>query len=217
MIETQYPSAYTEPEWGVFMSIAVLVTTHDASAFVGESLESISRQERRPDEVIVIDDKSKDCTLDIVRTWAKLQPFEVQILENQFSHEGYPTPGPAGSRTTGMHRTNADLIAVLDDDDLMLPSHLRVTEQALMQYPGMELCFGDATEFDGDGSHHSLFSGKKIEGLAFRVAEHGLRILTEPMLEPQLTQRAAFLQIRALGRAFELRLRGDVDHSKYPG
>ena len=168
------------------MSIAVLVTTHDASSFVRESLESISRQERTPDEVIVIDDKSTDGTLDIVQTWAKSQPFAVQILENQLSHEGYPTPGPAGSRTTGLRRTNADLIAVLDHDDLMLPMHLRLTEQAMLRYPDMELCFGDATEFDGDGSHQNFFSGKNIEGVAYQVAEDGLRILTEPMLKSLL-------------------------------
>ena len=149
------------------MSIAVLVTTHNSSAVILETLQSLSTQDRKPDEVLIIDDKSTDHTLDLVEKWAMSQPFAVQIMDNQFSHDGYPCGGPAGSRTTGLLRTQADLIGVLDHDDLMLPSHLRLTEQALLRNPDMELCFGDTTVFFDDVSlpEKSFFQGKSIEGL----------------------------------------------------
>jgi len=168
------------------MSIAVLITTHNASRYISEALDSISRQQRKPDEVFVIDDESTDDTNDIVAEWASRQTFEVQMLANEFSHKDFPCPGPAGSRNTGLSRTEADFIAVLDHDDLMLPEHLQLTEQALLRHPEMELCFGDATEFvdaSPGREERSLFAGKPIENVKFTETRDGLRILAEPMLE----------------------------------
>jgi glycosyltransferase involved in cell wall biosynthesis len=168
------------------LSIAILLATHNASRFIGETLHSISLQERQPDEVIVIDDASVDSTVDIVARWAKVQKFAVRIEQNRLPHKGISSPGPAGSRTTGLLLSQCDLIATLDDDDLMLPCHLRLTEQALRVHPELELCFGDASVFYESSScgreEPSFLAGKPIEGLRYREQENGLRILLEPML-----------------------------------
>ena len=166
-------------------SIAILLVTHNARRLVGETLSSITQQERPPDEVIVVDDESVDDTLEIVSAWAKSQAFDVRIVPNQLPHRGSFTPGPAGSRTTGLMLSQCDLIATLDDDDLMMPWHLRLTEQAMLRHPEMELCFGDATVFSDSGlqsEEPSFFAGKRVEGLRYREDPNGLRILTEPML-----------------------------------
>lgn len=167
------------------MSIAILLATHNASRFIGETLDSISLQERRPDEVIVIDDASIDSTVDIVARWAKVQRFAVRIVQNGLSHKGISSPGPAGSRTTGLLLTQCDLIATLDHDDLMLPCHLRLCEKAMILHPELELCFGDAAVFEESSNcgrqEPSFLAGKRVERLRYREQENGLRILTEPM------------------------------------
>ena len=173
------------------MSIAVLIATHNASSFIGETIDSLSRQQRQPDEVIIVDDSSTDNTVDIVGTWARSQPFDVKIIQNELKQEAGATPGPAGCRTTGLRKVSADLVAILDHDDLFLPSHLRLTEQALLRNPDMELCFGDATEFQDGGAtipalNKNMLCGKNIELLPYRSADDGLRILTQPMFESLL-------------------------------
>ena len=167
------------------MSIAVVVTTCNSSGIVQDALDSISMQERLPDQVIVVDDGSSDDTRKIFDSWAAKQPFEARFLANEFSHAGFPTPGPAGSRTTGIRHASTDFIAILDHDDMMLPSHLRRCEEALLRHPGMELVFGDAEEFF-EASHASVlpsfFAGKLIEKIAYRETDDGLRILTEGLM-----------------------------------
>ena len=169
------------------MSISVLIATHNSAELVSAGLESVTAQRRRPDEVVVVDDDSQDNTLEVVERWAAEQPFPVRILANQVPHDPNASRGPAGGRMTGLMGSSSDLIALLDHDDSMLPDHLRLTEQALLQHPELELVFGDATEFTTDSADRSLFAGKAIESVAYRQGANGLRILAEPMLPSVIT------------------------------
>ncbi len=167
------------------MSVAVIVTTFNSAAVLEDALGSISKQERQPDTAIVVDDGSRDGTRQIFDRWASNQPFDCRFLRNELSHAGFPTPGPAGSRTTGIQHANTDLIAILDHDDTMLPCHLRRCEEALQRNPDLELVFGDAMEFaDGSGApfNASFFAGKLIEAIAYTESADGLRILTEGLM-----------------------------------
>lgn len=165
------------------MSIAVLIATYNSSRFLAETLASLSGQQRKPEEVVVVDDGSTDDTLAIARDWGKAQPFQVTLLQNRYPRDSESSPGPAGCRTTGLEQASADLIALLDHDDLMLPTHLQKTEQALRCHPELELVFGDALEFRSDSqTEQSFLEGKSIERLRFRAGKDGLRILDEPIL-----------------------------------
>ena len=167
------------------MSIAVIVTTYNSSRVVLDALNSVAAQERLPDQVLVVDDGSTDNTRELVDAWAARQPFETRFLRNELPHLGFPTPGPAGSRTTGILHSNADLIAILDHDDMMLPCHLRSCEQALLRFPEMQLVFGDAYEFyeaSDKPSTDSFFKGKLIEKIPCREVGEGLRVLTDGLM-----------------------------------
>ncbi len=170
------------------MSIAVLLVTYNSAELVSDGLESIAAQQRRPDEVIVVDDGSEDDTLAIVERWASRQSFPVKVLLNRLPRHPSASRGPAGSRTTGLMSASSDFLALLDHDDSMLPNHLRLTEQALLRHPELELVFGDATEFTADSPDRSLFQGKSIESVGYHSpGADGLRILAEPMLHSVIT------------------------------
>ena len=164
------------------MPITVIIPAYNSIEYLPATLASISEQERQPDEVLLVDDNSTDGTVEMAQKWAAAQSFPVRVLQNRLSNEG--RPGPAGGRMTGLLEASGDLIALLDHDDEMLPSHLRLTEQALLAHPGIDLCFADAIEFNhADGRQWSLFAGKAIENSTFLEQEpEGLRILTEPLL-----------------------------------
>ena len=171
------------------MGITVLLTTYNAERFLSDTLQSVSRQVRKPDEVLIVDDHSKDSTLALVQHWANEQPYPVRILQNQLAHDLWAGPGPAAGRMTGLLEVGSELVALLDHDDLMLPHHLRLTEQAFGRHPDLELCFGDATEFtEGAASERNFSNGTRLHEVAFRQGEEeGLRIVTEPIFETMLT------------------------------
>ena len=51
------------------MTVSVALATYNGENFVVEQLDSLREQTRRPDEVVIIDDRSTDGTVGIVREY----------------------------------------------------------------------------------------------------------------------------------------------------
>jgi glycosyltransferase involved in cell wall biosynthesis len=103
------------------MKTTVIIPAYNASRFLGEALESIFRQTRPADEVIVVDDCSTDDTLAIARR------FPVVVLPSR-SNQGH-----AAARNLGIQAAQGDVIAWLDADDCFEPNHLEVVVALLEQ------------------------------------------------------------------------------------
>ena len=166
------------------MTIAVIIPTYNSAAFLTETLGSVSRQQRTPNEVLIVDDGSTDQTISLVEQWRVGQPFAVRTLTNRFGHDSVMGRGPAGGRMTALLETQCDKVALLDHDDVWLPGHLKHLENAFQQFPELVLCFGDALEFDtGNDQQVSFLAGKHIHDCSYTTASDGLRLVTEPLLK----------------------------------
>ena len=160
------------------MTVSVLVTTCNSSAFLDRTLASISAQERLPDEVLLVDDGSTDNTLAISTAWASRQSFSVRLLRNEIPHHPFAGPGPAPSKTTALAVATTDLVALLDHDDEMLPSHLRRTASVLEQHYDVELCFGDAIECWSDGRERPMLDDAAgLMALPYEERGDGVRVV----------------------------------------
>ena len=164
------------------MTVGIIVPTYNSGAFLLRALDSISRQERLPDEVLLVDDGSSDDTVALSTAWASKQPFAVYLLQNTTAHDPSAGRGPAAGRQTGLRAASADLLALLDHDDEMLPEHLRWTASAMEAQPELTLCFGDAVERFASGREQRLLSESAISLLSFTEQADGLRLITEPFL-----------------------------------
>lgn len=51
--------------------ISVLMTTYNGERYVHKQIESIYRQTRKPDEVVICDDRSTDSTCEIIQRFIK--------------------------------------------------------------------------------------------------------------------------------------------------
>jgi len=161
------------------MTVGIIVPTYNSAPFLLRALHSISRQERLPDEVLLVDDGSSDDTLAISAAWASQQPFSVRLLNNYTAHDPAAGRGPAAGRQTGLHAATADLLALLDHDDEMLPAHLRLTAGALEGHAELTLCFGDAVERFSSGREQRLLGESTISSLSFAEMTDGLRLIEE--------------------------------------
>jgi glycosyltransferase involved in cell wall biosynthesis len=106
-------------------TISVAMCTYNGARFVDEQLQSIARQTRLPDELVVCDDGSSDGTVEIVRTFATTAPFDVRVIEN---------PERLGSTKNfeqAIARCSGSLIALADQDDVWHPDKLAVQERFL--------------------------------------------------------------------------------------
>lgn len=167
------------------MKVAVVIPTYNSGALLDRTLDSVSSQERHPDEVLIVDDGSTDGTPERCAEWASRQPFAVRLLKNQLKHHPLGGPGPAAARQTALLATSAELIALLDHDDLLLPEHIRTFSMAFEGMPELVFCFADALEFvDEAEPGYSFMAGKAIEHVVSTAGVlPGLRLPQSGMLE----------------------------------
>ena len=79
-------------------SVSIVIATYNGERHLADQLRSILDQTSPPNEVVVSDDGSDDCTLDLVRAFAASAPFPVHIYRNE-ARLGYSENFLAGSRS----------------------------------------------------------------------------------------------------------------------
>lgn len=156
-------------------SIAVIIPAYNAESFISHALDSILEQERRPDQVIVVDDGSTDRTADLVNAWSIAHNFRIDIIQQR-------NKGPASARNTGIKAAHCDLIALLDADDVFLPFHLKRLEKGFEQYPNLALCFGDAIILEnGVSPQRGFLKHSPLPSLRYEELAGGLRLIHDPI------------------------------------
>lgn len=97
--------------------VSVVVPTYDAAGFVANALGSLLDQTLTDWEAIVVDDASRDRTVEVVGDFVRRDP---RIRLERHTVNG----GPAAARNTALAVARGTWIAVLDADDLFLPDRL---------------------------------------------------------------------------------------------
>jgi len=133
--------------------VSIVMPIKNQEPFLEECLNSIRKQTKQDWELIVVDDHSDDQSSSILSIWAKKEP-RIQTFEN-------PGSGIVDALNFGISKSNSDLIARMDGDDLMHP--LRLEEQSKFlqhnQALGVVSCeviqFTHSKENKGEGyAHH---------------------------------------------------------------
>lgn len=102
-------------------TVSVIITTHNRPDYLKESLAAVLQQTVLPKEIFVIDDGSSVSYEDVL---------------NLFSHEKFEyikvpvATGANAARNLGISKSNSDIVAFLDDDDVWddeyLAQHIKV-------------------------------------------------------------------------------------------
>jgi glycosyltransferase involved in cell wall biosynthesis len=106
------------------LRIAVIVRTKDRPHLLARSLQSLLEQDRKPDEVIIVNDGGVAID-DIVNNFSELLIHLINNATNQ---------GRARAGNQGVQASQSDVIAFLDDDDRFLPDHLQRLEKAMLAF-----------------------------------------------------------------------------------
>ena len=155
--------------------VSVVIPTYNGAQFIREALESVFAQTRPPDEIIVVDDASTDGTPDLIQDIAGHSALSLRLIRLA-SNSG----GPARPMNIGFGHAKGDFIALLDQDDLMLPSKLLVQHSALMKHAAAGASLSEYQLFDSDGtiegSGPSEMSAKGYAQLG--VSSNGTALIT---------------------------------------
>lgn len=121
--------------------ISVAMATYNGEKYIEEQLLSICRQTRKPDEIVISDDGSKDRTLEIVDKFAKscdAEGITFLILTDN------PRHGWGGNFEWAISHTSGDLIFLCDQDDVWTSDKVEIVSHVFMQFPSALCVIHDA-------------------------------------------------------------------------
>jgi len=104
--------------------VSAIIPTYNRAHVICDAVESILAQTYRPIEVIVVDDGSKDDTLQRLKEYGD----RIRVISQA-------NAGPAAARNRGIAMAQGELIAFLDSDDLWLPQKIE-RQVALLEQAG---------------------------------------------------------------------------------
>ncbi|HHD63747.1 MAG TPA: glycosyltransferase family 2 protein [Desulfobulbaceae bacterium] len=90
--------------------ISVIIPTYNRASYIVRAMDSVTRQTRPPDELIIVDDGSTDATSQHVAEATRRASFPVRILRQE-------NKGPAAARNLGIKHARGDILCFLDSDD----------------------------------------------------------------------------------------------------
>lgn len=108
--------------------VSVLMTAFNREKYIAEAIESVLASTFKNFELIIVDDCSKDETVEIARKYESLD-HRIKIFVNEKNLGDYPNRNKAASYASGKY------IKYLDSDDIMYEHCLQVMVNAIEQFP----------------------------------------------------------------------------------
>lgn len=154
------------------LRVSIALCTYNGAVYLGEQLQSILKQSRLPDEVVICDDGSTDRTIEIARKFAADAGFPVRISVNENNL------GTTRNFEKAIRLCQGDVIVLSDQDDCWYETRLSMLEQTFLSDPSVGVVFSDADLMD-ENSH---LLGKRLWktfGLREGRSERALDVLLQ--------------------------------------
>lgn len=132
--------------------VSIIIPTYNSELTISRCIKSVVNQTYQNIEIIIIDDFSKDKTLE------KINKFN---LENLTIIKNDRNLGPSASRNKGIIKSSGEYISILDSDDFIFPNKIETQVNFLNKN----------TEYSIIGSNVIINNGKQ-DILSYRKNSH---------------------------------------------
>lgn len=113
--------------------ITIVMPTYNRELVLSRTLDSVLVQTYRDWECIIVDDGSRDRSMDVAAQYAK-RDKRFKVLSNIF-HKG-----AQGARNTGIFAADGEWICLFDSDDLMYSNYLEKMAEAIDDSTDVVVC-----------------------------------------------------------------------------
>ncbi len=120
--------------------ISVIMPVFNGEKYLAEAIESVRNQTFTDFELIILNDKSTDRTKDIILSYQAKEPRIVFVDKET-------NVGPATLRNEGFDLAKGEFIALLDADDLALPTRFEKQIQVMQNHTDIGVCGSWFTTF----------------------------------------------------------------------
>ena len=125
-------------------AVSVIIPAYNCADLVGQAIDSVRQQTYADFEVLVVDDGSTDATWEVIQKqeaeWDKLRAFRID-------HGGL-----AAARNAALGHMRGQWIALLDSDDLWLPTKLERCMAYLAEHPDLSIVYTPMDPILPDGT-----------------------------------------------------------------
>lgn len=150
--------------------ISVIIPNYQGGATIGKCLEAVYASEYPCFEVIVIDDRSEDNSIEVIRRF----PCKLVRLETH--------SGAAQARNIGAAHSRGELLFFTDADCLVQKNTLSMISQAMSSATSRIITGGTYTRAPHDNNFFSRFQSVFVHYSETRNAEHPDYIATHAMI-----------------------------------
>ncbi len=112
-------------------TVSVLMTAYNREKYIAEAIESVLSQTYPQFELIIVDDQSKDRTVDIAKEYATIDG-RINIHVNEKNLGDYPNRNKAVSYAKG------EFLVFVDSDDTIYPDTLSYIVKAFNEFPSAD-------------------------------------------------------------------------------
>ncbi len=134
--------------------VSVVIPVYNGASTIAETVNSVISQTHSNLEIVVINDGSKDSTLEIIES---IPDARIQVLS-------YPNAGLSESRNRGIRQSKGRFISFVDADDLWMPDKIELQLKALQDSPQSGLAYSWVDYIDGSSQFIRVGSHFELEG-----------------------------------------------------
>lgn len=135
--------------------VSVVVTNYNYAEYIKDCLESISKQTYKHVECIIIDDKSSDNSIEIIKQFIKDQSSNNEISFRLLQQE--KNSGQLSGFMLGIKEAQGTFISFIDADDIIFPDFINIHVQVHFS-TNVSLTCSRNIEIDENSAVQSYFS-----------------------------------------------------------
>ena len=155
LAESQLWLFLRETSSGGRLRLSICMAAYNGERYVEKQLRSILDQLHEQDEVIVVDDASKDRTRDII---SSLNDGRIRVIEHTRNC------GVVASFEDAIRNATGDILFLADDDDIWAPNKAEKVLEAFHKHPDAQIVTTRVSMIDehGSPSRDTLYSNRKV-------------------------------------------------------
>ena len=132
------------------LKVSVALAVYNGEQYITALLQSLKDQIRKPDEVIIVDDRSTDSSVSLVKKFIEENSLDWRLVENK-ENLGYRK-----NFRKAISLSSGDVIFLCDQDDIWCEDKIESITGIFAQHSNILAVNSSFTVIDGDGHHDPL-------------------------------------------------------------
>lgn len=148
------------------MKISTIIPAFNCEAYLRRAVESLLATNDPDQEIVIVDDGSRDATLEIAHALQNEHPRIISVK----THPGGGNCGVSTTRNRGIEHSTGELIALLDADDYIYPHRFESARAILSENPDVDGVYQlSVLEFANDQARRAWWDDKLTFGFTTAI------------------------------------------------